>query len=177
MRRLSHYLTICALVTLTLLVLVQGVALASQLRASRGKPEGTRDTSGGCASAPSTGNCDHHDPANPIDGCTSPQTLPGGTTNITYNGIVVGLLEARYSPVCSSVWSRVTNLGGDGLSIYVEVTRQSDNAFDTTIAGPLSNGYKFYSNILFSSRATGRTFTVYGAVGPSAVFSLFVIAP
>lgn len=177
MRRLSHYLFIFALVTVTLLALIQVVALASKFPASRGKPEGTRDTTGGCASSPSTGNCDHHDPANPIEGCTNPTTLQGGSANITYNGNIIGLLEARYSSACRSIWTRVTNMDGDGINIYVGITRQTDGAVDNTYAGPLANNYRFYSNMLFSSNATGRAFTVYGTVGPSQLFSLFIIAP
>ncbi len=174
MRRLSHYLFILVIVTVTLVVLVQGVALASKHPpakhvVSRGVPEGSRDATAGCASNPSPRNCDHHDPANPDEGCTDKETLTA--EDIFFNGSRIGQVEIRYSHACQSAWTRVTDTDGTNAgSIDAFITRTVDNAYDEAAGGPLANGYKLYSNLLFGASGSGTQLCALGAVdgiGPS----------
>jgi Protein of unknown function (DUF2690) len=168
MRRFSHYLFIFLLVTATLVILVQGVALASKHPpakhvVSRGAPEGSRDVTAGCASNPNPQNCDHHDPANPDEGCTDKETLTG--EDIFFNGSRIGHVEIRFSQACQSAWTRVMDTDGTNIgSIDAFITRTLDNAYDESAGGPLVNGYKLYSNMLFGVSGSGTQFCALGAV-------------
>lgn len=168
MHRFSHYLFIFILVTATLVILVQGVALASKHPpakhlTSRGAPEGSRDATAGCASSPNPQNCDHHDPANPDEGCTDKETLT--SADIISNGAMIGHVEIRYSQACQSAWTRVTDIDGTNSgSIDAFMTRTVDNAYDESAGGPLANGYKLYSNMLFGASGSGTQFCAFGTV-------------
>lgn len=174
MYSLFRRLFVLTIIVVTLLALIQGVALASKSPSTRTIHEGSNDITG-CASSQSMQNCDHHDPGDSNNGCTDAQTIDH--EDLTNNGQVIGVLEVRWSENCQSVWTRVTNLNGDGITLYAYIERQMDSQIDTVEEGPLSNKYSIFTNMLFANSQTGNMFIALGSVNAMSFPQLSVTAP
>ncbi len=113
----------------------------------------TASAADACYYSPSTTRCDGDNPS--TSGCSA-DARTVQTRNIvdTYDNVVIGYVDLRYSPHCGTNWSRATS----------------------TIYSPYG-GYRLYAAITRSSDGKFYYYDVHNVASPTSIFTAMVYAP